>query len=119
MDDYKTITVICEGKNSKISKIMRLKDNKYLISKEMNYSQMLEKEKQSLISEVNILRQLRSSNTVRYVDRYPLFIKDILINRAKSYILLWSIVKTEIFNKLLNNRNNLKIKFLKIKFGNL
>ncbi len=45
MDDYKTITVICEGKNSKISKIMRIKDNKYLISKEMNYSQMLEKEK--------------------------------------------------------------------------
>ena len=37
--------------------------------KELNYGQMTESEKQMLVSEVNLLRELRHSNIVRYYDR--------------------------------------------------
>ena len=35
----------------------------------MNYGKMGEKEKQQLVSEVNILRELNHPNIVRYYDR--------------------------------------------------
>lgn len=37
--------------------------------KEVNYGQMSEKEKQLIVSEVNILRELRHPHIVRYLDR--------------------------------------------------
>jgi serine/threonine protein kinase len=40
-----------------------------LVWKEMNYGQMSEKEKQLLVAEVNILRDLRSPYVVKYYDR--------------------------------------------------
>lgn len=42
---------------------------KVLAWKEINYGRMSEKEKQQLVSEVNILRELRHPNIVRYYDR--------------------------------------------------
>ena len=46
--------------------------------KELNYGQMTETEKQMLVSEVNLLRELRHSNIVRYYDR--------IIDRSKATI---------------------------------
>ena len=40
-----------------------------LVWKELNYGQMREKEKQLVVSEVNILRELRHPFIVRYYDR--------------------------------------------------
>ena len=50
-------------------KIKRIKDSKILVWKELNYGKMSEKEKQQLVSEVNILRDLKHPNIVRYYDR--------------------------------------------------
>lgn len=52
-----------------VSKIKRKQDGRILVWKELNYGKMSEKEKQQLVSEVNILRDLRSPNIVRYYDR--------------------------------------------------
>lgn len=38
--------------------------------KEVNYSKMKDKEKQLLVSEVNLLRKLEHESIVRYVDRF-------------------------------------------------
>jgi serine/threonine protein kinase len=48
--------------------------------KELNYGKMSEKEKQMLVSEVNILRELQHPNIVRYYDR--------IIDKAQSKIFI-------------------------------
>lgn len=40
-----------------------------MVWKELNYGKMSEKEKQQLVSEVNILRDLKHPNIVQYYDR--------------------------------------------------
>ena len=40
-----------------------------MVWKKINYGQMQEKEKQQLINEVNILRDLKHDNIVRYYDK--------------------------------------------------
>lgn len=52
-----------------MQKIRRISDNKALVWKEMNYGIMTEKEKQQIVSEVNILRELNHPNIVKYHDR--------------------------------------------------
>jgi len=49
--------------------IKRISDGKHLVWKELDYGQMCEREKQMLVSEVNILREFRHPNIVRYYDR--------------------------------------------------
>jgi serine/threonine protein kinase len=44
----------------------------------MNYGGMLEKEKQLLVQEVNILKRLRHGNIVKYYDRYIDFERSVL-----------------------------------------
>ena len=48
---------------------MRKSDKKILIWKELYYGQMTEKEKEQIVTEVNILRELKHPNIVRYYDR--------------------------------------------------
>ena len=50
--------------------------------KEINYGKMSEREKQLLVSEVNILRELRHPNISRYYDRV------IDKEQAKLYIVM-------------------------------
>ena len=40
-----------------------------MVWKELNYGRMSEKEKMQIVSEVNILRELKNPNIVRYYDR--------------------------------------------------
>ena len=63
-------------------KIKRKSDGKVLVWKELNYGKMAEKEKQQLVSEVNILRDLKHPNIVRYYDRI------IDKQKAKIYIVM-------------------------------
>ncbi|EQC39355.1 NEK protein kinase, variant [Saprolegnia diclina VS20] len=69
MDQYDHIRVIGKGSFGVVSKIRRQTDGKELVWKEVGYGQMTEKEKQLIVSEVNILRELRHPHIVRYLDR--------------------------------------------------
>jgi serine/threonine protein kinase len=69
MDNYEVISPIGKGSFGVVSKIRRKSDNKILVWKELNYGNMSEREKHQLVSEVNILKQLRHPNIVQYYDR--------------------------------------------------
>ena len=69
MENYEKIVDIGKGSFASVSKIRRKSDGRILVWKEMNYGRMSEKEKQQLVSEVNILRDLKHPNIVRYYDR--------------------------------------------------
>ena len=69
MEKYEVISQIGRGNFGKISKIMRKSDKKILIWKELDYGQMSEKEKEQIVTEVNILQELKHPNIVRYYDR--------------------------------------------------
>jgi len=69
MENYEEIGAIGRGSFGKVVKIKRKSDGKVLVWKELNYGQMNDKEKQQLVSEVNILRELRHPHIVRYYDR--------------------------------------------------
>ena len=69
MDNYEKISDIGKGSFGVVSKIRRKADGRVLVWKELNYGKMSEKEKQQLVSEVNILRELHHPNIVRYYDR--------------------------------------------------
>ena len=57
---------IGKGSFGSVSKVRRKTDGRTLVWKELNYGKMSEKEKQMLVSEVNILRELSHPNIVRY-----------------------------------------------------
>jgi serine/threonine protein kinase len=57
------------GSFGKVTKIRRKIDGRIMVWKELNYGKMNEKEKQQIVAEVNILRELKHPNIVRYYDR--------------------------------------------------
>ena len=69
MENYIVLETIGSGSFGKVTKVQRKSDNKILVWKEMAYGSMSEKEKQLLVSEVNILRELKHPHIVRYYDR--------------------------------------------------
>ncbi|KNC49192.1 NEK protein kinase [Thecamonas trahens ATCC 50062] len=70
LDDYRVLDAnLGKGSFGQVARIERKRDGKTLVWKEMEYGKMSEKEKKQLVSEVNILRDLRHPNIVRYVDR--------------------------------------------------
>ncbi|KAL0592493.1 hypothetical protein ABG067_000057 [Albugo candida] len=69
MEAYEQVRVIGKGSFGVVTQIVRKSDGKALVWKEVNYGPMSEKEKQLIVSEVNILRELRHPHIVRYLDR--------------------------------------------------
>jgi serine/threonine protein kinase len=69
LDQYEILETLGTGSFGTVSKIRRKCDNKTLVWKEINFGGMSEKEKSQLVSEVNILRELRNPFVVRYHDR--------------------------------------------------
>ncbi len=63
------LSEIGKGSFGSVFKIRRKDDGKVLVWKELNYGRMSEKEKQQLVAEVNILRELKHPSIVRYYDR--------------------------------------------------
>ena len=57
------------GSFGRVSKIRRISDGRILVQKELDYGKMSEKEKQQIVAEVNILRDLQHPNIVRFYDR--------------------------------------------------
>lgn len=68
-DQYEILETLGSGSYGKVEKIRRKIDDKILVWKEINFGNMSEKEKTQLVSEVNILRELRNPFIVRYHDR--------------------------------------------------
>lgn len=52
-----------------VQKIRRKSDGRHLVWKILNYGNMGAKEKEQLVQEVNILRDMKHENIVKYVDR--------------------------------------------------
>lgn len=69
LSDYDILYTIGSGSYGKCLKIRRKSDGKVLVWKEMDYGSMTEPEKQQLVSEVNLLRELKHQYIVRYYDR--------------------------------------------------
>ncbi|KAK6488934.1 serine/threonine-protein kinase Nek2 [Huso huso] len=69
VEDYEVLYTIGSGSYGKCQKIRRKSDGKVLVWKELDYGTMSEAEKQMLVSEVNLLRELKHPNIVRYYDR--------------------------------------------------
>ncbi|CAI9550579.1 unnamed protein product [Staurois parvus] len=69
VEDYDVLYTIGCGSYGKCQKIRRKADGKILVWKELDYGTMSESEKQMLVSEVNLLRELKHPNIVRYYDR--------------------------------------------------
>jgi len=69
MDNYEPLEVIGSGSFGVIRKVRRKSDGKILARKEIDYRKMTDKEKRQLVAEVNILRDLRHPNIVRYYER--------------------------------------------------
>ncbi|XP_068198154.1 serine/threonine-protein kinase Nek2-like isoform X1 [Antennarius striatus] len=69
VEDYEVLHTIGSGSYGRCQKIRRKSDGKILVWKELDYGTMAESEKQMLVSEVNLLRELRHPNIVRYYDR--------------------------------------------------
>ncbi|KAM5163197.1 serine/threonine-protein kinase Nek2 [Mantella aurantiaca] len=69
VEDYELLYTIGSGSYGKCQKIRRRADGKLLVWKELDYGTMSETEKQMLVSEVNLLRELKHPNIVRYYDR--------------------------------------------------
>ncbi|XP_035534870.1 serine/threonine-protein kinase Nek2 [Morone saxatilis] len=69
VEDYELLHTIGSGSYGRCQKIRRKSDGKILVWKELDYGTMAESEKQMLVSEVNLLRELKHPNIVRYYDR--------------------------------------------------
>ncbi|XP_050406944.1 serine/threonine-protein kinase Nek2 isoform X1 [Patella vulgata] len=69
LDDFEVLSTIGTGSYGTCKKIRRKKDGKVLVWKEMDYGSMTESEKKLLVSEVNLLRELKHCHIVRYYDR--------------------------------------------------
>ncbi|XP_034966438.1 serine/threonine-protein kinase Nek2 [Zootoca vivipara] len=68
-EDYEVLLTIGAGSYGRCQKVRRRSDGKVLVWKELDYGSMTESEKQMLVSEVNLLRELKHPNIVRYYDR--------------------------------------------------
>jgi serine/threonine protein kinase len=68
-DAYDVLERIGQGSFGIVRKVRRKVDKVTLCWKEINFGKMSEKEKSQLVSEVNIIRELRNPFIVRYHDR--------------------------------------------------
>lgn len=78
LKDYEVLETIGRGSYGYCRKVRRRRDGRILVSKELYYGEMSEAEKQLVVSEVNLLREFRHPNIVRYFDR--------IIDRSSSII---------------------------------
>merc|ERR1711990_35166 len=78
--DYNVISEIGKGTFGKCCKVQRVSDDKLFCWKQVFYGQMSESEKESLVREVDLLRELKHPNIVRYCDR--------IVNKSENCLYL-------------------------------
>ncbi len=66
---YQVVEAIGNGMFGKVEKIIRISDGKNYVWKIIDFKSMSEKEKAQIVSEVNILRELKCPFIVKYSDR--------------------------------------------------
>ena len=69
MEKYIKLEQIGRGSFGTVHKIKRVSDGQIMVWKELDYGKMSDKEKQLVVGEVNILRELRHPYILRYHDR--------------------------------------------------
>jgi len=69
MENYEVLEKIGEGYFGRVYKVMYKPDKRILVWKEIDYGQLKESEKQQIVNEVNILRDLKHPYIVKYFDR--------------------------------------------------
>ncbi|XP_064120595.1 probable serine/threonine-protein kinase nek2 [Macrobrachium nipponense] len=67
LDDFEVLSTIGSGSHGTVRKVRRRQDGQILVWKELNYGSMSESEKQGLVTEVNLLRELRHPNVVKFL----------------------------------------------------
>ena len=83
LTDYEVVEEIGTGTFGTCCKIRRVSDGQLLVWKQISYSKMNEAEKESLVREVNLLRELsfnKHAHIVRYIDR--------IVNKAEMTLFL-------------------------------
>ncbi|KAF8939807.1 hypothetical protein BGZ58_008639 [Dissophora ornata] len=78
MEGYDALESIGSGSFGLIRKVRRKTDGKILARKEIDYRKMSTKEKEQLVAEVNILKDLKHPNIVEFLER--------VIDREHSFI---------------------------------
>ncbi|KAI9225178.1 MAG: kinase-like domain-containing protein [Piptocephalis tieghemiana] len=67
---YITMEVIGQGSFGIVYKAKRREDGLVVVAKTVNYSNMTNQDRQQVVDEVQILRDLQHPNIVKYLDRY-------------------------------------------------
>ncbi|XP_047489588.1 serine/threonine-protein kinase Nek4-like [Penaeus chinensis] len=67
LEDFEILSTIGSGSHGTVRKVRRRQDGQILVWKELNYGAMSEAEKQGLVLEVNLLRELRHPYIVRFL----------------------------------------------------
>ena len=69
MEKYIVLQTIGKGSFGTVTLVKRKADGKVLVWKELDYGKMSEREKNHVVTEVNLLRELRHPFIVKYCDR--------------------------------------------------
>lgn len=67
--NYRVGRNIGKGSFGIVTQVTNIKTGEECVWKELDYGRMKDKEKQQLVTEVNVLRELNHPNIVRYKDR--------------------------------------------------
>lgn len=67
LEDFEILSTIGSGSHGTVRKVRRRQDGQVLVWKELNYGAMSEAEKQGLVLEVNLLRELRHPYIVKFL----------------------------------------------------
>ncbi|KAF8320688.1 Pkinase-domain-containing protein [Clavulina sp. PMI_390] len=70
IDDYEPLDIIGNGSFGVIRKVRRRSDGMLFARKELNFERMTDKDRKQIVAEVNILKDLKHENIVRYINRY-------------------------------------------------
>uniref|UniRef100_A0A2P2I8F8 non-specific serine/threonine protein kinase n=1 Tax=Hirondellea gigas TaxID=1518452 RepID=A0A2P2I8F8_9CRUS len=68
LEDFEVLSVVGSGTSGTVRKVKRRSDGRVLVWKELHYANMGEAEKQGLVQEVNLLRELRHAHIVRFLQ---------------------------------------------------
>lgn len=91
-NEYDALEVIGKGSYGTVRKVQEKSSGEIFVRKEIEYNSMNNQERNQLISELRILRELNHPNIVKY------FRHDHIMQKS-PYIYIWNIVMEETLHK--------------------